>query len=250
MTTAVRWRASCRSFIQVLVLVMAMLAGHLSGEEVTNVGGIPDSQIAGWRKMEGIVSICSSLRSNRADSAAQVAREYGLQSKDETLNEYDAPDESQPELRLQPDIAAAVFDTFLYGGGGYQIDEAPVRERLESILRKTISSVHKLCGLTDDQKERLHLAGKGDIKRLFDNVATQRMKFVAAVNGESPSSPVELVTSETSRIRNGVTSGPFDDDSLFAKVLRSRLTPTQVAVWERWRNSSRYRVVGRNLGVD
>jgi hypothetical protein len=232
--TTVSPRVYCRSFIRVLVLVMAMHAGHLSGAGTADVGGIPESEIAIWRKMEGITTICSLLRNNKADFAADVARRYGLQSEElEELNENDETDETQHELRLQPDVAAAVFDTFLYGSSGLQVDEAPVGRRLESILRKRISSINELCRLTDHQKEKLRLAGTGDIKRLFDSVAAQRKRFVAAVDGESPSSSIELVTNETSRIRNGLNSGPFEHDSFFAKVLRSHLTPTQVADYNR-----------------
>src|SRR5258708_1205247 len=47
---------------------------------------------------------------------------------------------------------------------------AGARGRLDSLLTLNIESVAQVCGLTESQRQKLWLAGRGDIKRFFDSV--------------------------------------------------------------------------------
>src|SRR4029077_1128635 len=45
---------------------------------------------------------------------------------------------------------------------------AAARRELSLYLRQTIAETDLICGLTEKQREKLHLAGGADLKRLFD----------------------------------------------------------------------------------
>src|SRR5258707_11945120 len=54
---------------------------------------------------------------------------------------------------------------------------AGARGRLDSLLMLNIESVAQVCGLSEAQRQKLWLAGRGDIKRFFDSVDELRRKF-------------------------------------------------------------------------
>src|SRR5262245_7835997 len=45
------------------------------------------------------------------------------------------------------------------------------RGQLDALLRQKIESTDLICELTDDQKQKLLIAGRGDIERLIDRCA-------------------------------------------------------------------------------
>jgi hypothetical protein len=133
----------------------------------------------------------------------------------------DDEDEGQPRPRpvVRIDIQNAVlepesFDRWLFG------DEASGRapqRHLEDLLRIKIESVAARRRMTGAQREKLRLAGRGDIKRFFDQVEGRRKDF----------------EKERRSFRSGLAAlrrldamaplyhdGPFGDGSLFAKMLR------------------------------
>src|SRR5262245_26412066 len=69
--------------------------------------------------------------------------------------------------------AEMLFDRSLFGEGK-AIEAA--RSRLETTLRKKIDSVDRTCGLGEVQKKKLQLAGRGDLKRFFEQAEALRAK--------------------------------------------------------------------------
>src|SRR5262245_14179965 len=53
------------------------------------------------------------------------------------------------------------------------------RQRLDSLLAVHTEQIDRTCQLTDVQKKKLQLAGRGDIKRFFDRYETVKQKFQA-----------------------------------------------------------------------
>jgi hypothetical protein len=75
-------------------------------------------------------------------------------------------------------------------------------QRLDAHLAHQLASVDQICGLTAEQKERLRLAGRGDIKRFCDGANWR---------------PIEAL---------------FSRGSMFTKVLRTTLTTEQMAAYQ------------------
>ena len=105
------------------------------------------------------------------------------------------------------------FDRWLFG------DEQSAADRhrhLDGILRSKVNAATKTHKLTGSQRAKLRLAGRGDIKRFFDQVEDRRPDFEkdrhnfrAGFAALQRLNPLAQVYSE----------GPFGDGSLFAKTL-------------------------------
>jgi hypothetical protein len=112
-----------------------------------------------------------------------------------------------------------------------------VRERMEQALSSELHTVDQQCSLTDAQKTKLRLAGRGDIVRWLNRVLELRQKWTAvAMNRQQYT---ELMT-ELQQLRTVPQFGPFGESSLFRKTLRTALTDEQLG---------RYRVLERERRV-
>jgi hypothetical protein len=128
-------------------------------------------------------------------------------------------DDDQPAPPVGPlNIDALVvepgnFDRWLFGAHS----RGDPKRHLEEILLTRVRTVAREHGLNKQQAAKLQLAGRGDIKRFFDEVENKRKDFeiesksftrgMAALEGLAPLSQV-------------YQGGPFEADSLFAKTLR------------------------------
>src|SRR5262245_6097699 len=124
------------------------------------------------------------------------------------------------------DRFAAQFERALLGEKD-RAGLAGARARLGQVLSKKIRLVDRVCGLDEVQKRKLELAGRGDVKQLFDRVEAVRSSYSAARLGDDGAraaganfliAPDGLI-SEMTAVRAVLNSGPFDDESLFTKTL-------------------------------
>ena len=107
-------------------------------------------------------------------------------------------------------------------------DPEQVRVRLESRLKSRIDQLDRVCTLSKEQKNKLSVAGRGDIRRLFSQLEDLKSKL--APGGEIGPRFFAAVA----EYRDVLTEKDcFGDGSLYAKILTSTLTPQQVAVREK-----------------
>src|SRR5208283_5075319 len=66
------------------------------------------------------------------------------------------------------------FDQWVFGGPR---NSKAGRNKLDSLLALQVDDVARMCPLSEVQKKKLLLAGRGDIKRFFDKVEEKRKKF-------------------------------------------------------------------------
>src|SRR5262245_41675135 len=59
------------------------------------------------------------------------------------------------------------------------------RKRMEAMLAVQTDEVVRACALSNAQKEKVQLAGRGDIKRFFDRVEESRKKFQLVKDGQN-----------------------------------------------------------------
>jgi hypothetical protein len=118
--------------------------------------------------------------------------------------------------------ARNAFDTILFGPQHADT----IRTRLDRLLAMKIDAIEKIYGLTGAQRQKLELAGRGDIKRFFDRVESCREDFPGQTQGGDVS---RELANEICRLRIAVDRGSFDDGSLFTKTLRKVLTPEQAS---------------------
>jgi hypothetical protein len=137
-------------------------------------------------------------------------------------------------------IDEANFDQWIFQGRG---DANTARQRIESALQLQIDEVHRVCELTEAQKQKLTLAGKGDAKRFFEEVEVAREKFRAVQNDPNA---FNGIWQDIQPLQQKLSHGIFGDKSFFAKTLQKTLTAEQTDKYQAnldERRQYRYRVL-------
>jgi hypothetical protein len=147
------------------------------------------------------------------------------------LDDGDLSDERRPmltrgQLRLTEGDISVNVEAWAYGDNGGPSPE----KRLAARLQSKIDEIARSAGLSDDQKQKLLLAGEGDIHHLIDQVGELKAATLAAAAKVDDLSRLEQ---QTQPLQAAFRRGPFEGDSLFAKTLRKLLTPDQLARYQR-----------------
>ena len=115
------------------------------------------------------------------------------------------------------------------------------RAGLEKRLKLQIDELHRICELTDSQKQKLRLAASNDIRRFFNEFEALRKKYKS---GKQDQQAWQNIWQEIQPLQTKMSSGLFGDNSFFAKSTRSVMTAEQLAKYEiavRERRRLRYR---------
>jgi hypothetical protein len=141
------------------------------------------------------------------------------------LEQVEKPPEGQDDLdedgsgnRVVPPrheliVLSETFDYVLFTGD--TPDER--RGRLNDHLTRRIRAAERAKPLTTAQKQKLQLAGQGDIKRFFDRVEEKRQEFERV---RADLNKCGAFVRELRPLRREYVTGPFDEGSLFAKTFR------------------------------
>ena len=116
-------------------------------------------------------------------------------------------DPLEVELKVQ-------FDAVVFPKDG---NSQGARARLESLLDLEIEEIHRTCRLSREQKKKLEMLGRGDIKRFFDRVEERRPEFEVARKNFNAG---RMMLRELEPLSTEFQNGPFGDDSFFAKTLK------------------------------
>jgi hypothetical protein len=120
----------------------------------------------------------------------------------------------------------AQFDQQVFQRDG---NAAGARRRLDAQLALQVEDLDRACTLTDAQKQKLRLAGRGDIKRFFDRCETVKQKFQAA---HQDGQRLQEVWQDISPLQVTLQAGLFQDDSLLYKALANTLTAEQLTRYD------------------
>ena len=86
-----------------------------------------------------------------------------------------------------------------------------------------IDDLDRVCALSESQKQKLRLAGQGDIKRFFDRVAD------SSGSSAGQTDPNQNIWQEIQPLQIELNTGLFGDESLFAKTIKRTLDREQTA---------------------
>ncbi len=130
------------------------------------------------------------------------------------------------------------FDQWVFGGPR---NSRAGRNKLDSLLTLQVDDVARMCTLSEAQKKKLLLAGRGDIKRFFDQVEEKRKKFGKVKNDKTKFNEIyqELVP-----LQAALNSGLFGAGSIYSKTIRRVLSEEEDARYQRViqdKNRFRYR---------
>ncbi len=147
-----------------------------------------------------------------------------------------AQDAVQAEMDIQVEhrpgivVSDEVLERWIYGPGGS--DQA--RQRFRFILAEEITKVDRMYGLTPEQKKKLEVAGRGDMKRLFDRA----QEVIAMLHRTGRNVNVlRLSLWQYQPLPNNLDLKLFGKGSMFAKTLEKTLTLEQRARHEQERRA-------------
>jgi Leucine-rich repeat (LRR) protein len=125
-------------------------------------------------------------------------------------------------------VVALTFDSLVFRHRGENPSE--MRNWLDSQLRSKIAVVDRTMHLTDAQREKLQLAGRGDIKHFIDRIEQDRRQFESVTDDALTEDLLAILTRTTRRLKEKLDSGLFDDGSLFTMTLNRSLTSEQAEI--------------------
>jgi hypothetical protein len=129
------------------------------------------------------------------------------------------------------------FERVVFGRRGESA--AGVRHWLDALLVQKVDTVDRFCRLTEMQKQKLHLAGRGDIKRFFDSVEEERRQILMIDENSLDRKRVDEIAQAARQLRHLLDLGPFEEGSLFTKAVYRTLTPEQAGRGEFLRETVR-----------
>ncbi len=140
-------------------------------------------------------------------------------------------DEKDAENAPQSEQRTAIVDHTVYRWVfGEKTDAGAARKQLDEILRQKVIVVDLICRLTDNQKQKLELPGRGDNRRLLDRIEEIGTRYEEVKND---SNELTAVIKEAHRLRKGlIEPGVPSDSQQFFKVLEKLLTAEQFAKYE------------------
>ncbi len=120
-------------------------------------------------------------------------------------------------------VADRYFESLVFDGTRFTASQ--VRRQLNDELAARLKPVVTRCSLDESQKEKLQLAGRGDIKSWFDRVENLRLQVTAErLTGPALSVLVRQMSALNYERRNGL----FGKGSLFRKTAMSTLSNEQI----------------------
>jgi hypothetical protein len=118
------------------------------------------------------------------------------------------------------------FDMWVFGNTR---TASAARARIEARLKLQLDEIDRAARLTEAQKKKLELAGRGDIKRFFDRVEEKRKEFESVRTDQQKFS---AFFQELRPLQLAMNAGLFGDESIFARTLKKTLDPEQTARYE------------------
>ena len=101
---------------------------------------------------------------------------------------------------------------------------ANARASLLAELTLKVDELNRICELDDSQRRKLSLAGRGDMKRFFDNYEQVKTKFQRTRPEERK---IDSVFQDIAPLQAAIQAGLFDGDSVIHRSLKNILTDAQ-----------------------
>jgi hypothetical protein len=158
----------------------------------------------------------------------------------------DAPIGQPPTQKQRVIVFSGTFDELVYGSGSSATD---FQARLDNRLKLKLDEVKRIAGLTDAQRQKLELAGRGDLKRFAERAEKLRAtceSYAEIADLNQFQKWTKELRSEANALQNFYsTTGPVDVDSIMFKTMKTELTADQVAKYARFQATPPYQAPQR-----
>jgi len=140
----------------------------------------------------------------------------------------DADDEEEGEAaRVERfEVSERAFESWVFR---YGETAQTIRAQLESQLKLQIDDVDRIVKLADGERQKLELAGRGDIKRYFEEVEVLRGRFRTL---RTDREKINDIWKEIQPLQLKLAAGLFGEGSIFRKSLGRTLTPEKAARYD------------------
>jgi hypothetical protein len=136
----------------------------------------------------------------------------------------DGPQANNVEIEANPGLNDATFDQWVFGNSMQMANASAARVQIEKSLDLQIASVNGVCPISEAQRKKLRLAGRGDVKRFFDKVEEKRTRFNLVKKDQNK---IGEFYQEVIPLQAMLNAGLFREGSLFFKTLQSTLNDEQ-----------------------
>ncbi len=131
------------------------------------------------------------------------------------------------------EVASNQFDTWVFGNNARPRRAGAPQEwpnsLIESQLSLRVDEIDRICKVRPDQRAKLLLAGRGDVKRFMDRVDEKRKKFEEVRKDRNK---FGLFHQELQPLRLAFSGGLFGTGSLLEKTLRRTLDEEQAEKYQ------------------
>ncbi len=104
------------------------------------------------------------------------------------------------------------------------------KQKLSQFLSKEIEVIDKFCALTETQKKKMLVAGRGDIQWYFDYLSEIRGRYV---NRPLSQDEYQTLIQESGARRACMSLAVFGEASMLRKVLANALSEQQLALYQK-----------------
>ena len=146
------------------------------------------------------------------------------QGFDDDEEEVEAAGAMNPHMAVYTDEN---FDQWVFGNGR---NYTSFRASVDSLLAMQIEELDRACGLTDAQRAKLMLAGRGDLKRILDAYDDKKKRFRATGGDQNR---INEIFQDIQPLQQAIAAGPFGEGSIFAKSIGKTLDPAQAERFEK-----------------
>jgi hypothetical protein len=143
------------------------------------------------------------------------------------IDDDDPPADVQEAQNARFEIQEDQFDAWIFQNVR---NSTVARTQLIKSLRLHADDVDRGCALSEDQRKKLHLAGRGDINRFFEQVEIERQKFLLV---RKDPKKFNEIWQDIQPLQLNFQAGLHGENSLFQKTLRNMLATEQLESFSR-----------------
>ncbi len=160
--------------------------------------------------------------------AQEKAKAVAVPQKGIQLKMRAAPAMAVPVQIVQPEWNDERVDQMIFQNDG---TAAGARRRIDSQLALQLDEIDRTCKLTEEQKRKLALAGRGDIKHFFDQCDAVKLKCRSMKDDDEQQMQMQI-WQEIRPVQLVFHGGLFGPDSLLHKAIPHTLKPDQAGRYE------------------
>ena len=173
---------------------------------------------------------------------AFLATGPGLRAQNQVVGDVPLPPvpaEVVDDVQLAPqpaqmfEISGAQFDSWVFGNNARPVRAGATQEGpnalIESQLALRVDEIDRTCKVRPDQRAKLLLAGRGDVKRFMERVDAKRKQFEEVRKDQNK---FGMFFQELQPLRLAFSGGLFGEGSLLEKTLRRTLDEEQAEMYQ------------------